>query len=87
MTTSKEQPNRIIYELLQKEKAMLGVELQSQTTHGANHHGAYSSTIRTFQVGNMVFSGDYGTLRITAKNLSMFKVIYNDFNLHDDDHR
>lgn len=65
----------LIYPLLQRNFAMLGYELIGSVSCGSSHHGAYSSSIRKFKVGEREFAGDYGTMRFTGKNCLLFRVI------------
>lgn len=65
----------LIFKPFQREVCMIGYLVYEKTTHSVSHNGSSSSTSRNFNVDNKLFSGDYATLRFTAKNCLKFKNI------------
>jgi len=71
---------KLIYPLLQRNVAYIGFIDSVHTNHGTSHHGCYSDTIKTFNVGGVIISGDFGTMAFTAKNCLKFDTIHTKYN-------
>lgn len=66
---------KIIYPLLQKEVAYLGIIKSVSRSGGTSHHGAWSSTDMVYEVGGESMFGDFGTMAFNIKNCLKFKTI------------
>lgn len=66
---------KIIYPLLQREVAYLGIIKSVLTTGGTSHHGAWSSTDKVYEVGGESMFGYFGTMPFNCKNCLKFKTI------------
>lgn len=70
---------QLIFKPFQREVAMLGEVIKESTSSGTSHHGVWSNTTKTFEVGGKQFNGDYATAKFTSKNCLMFKKIITEY--------
>lgn len=75
----------IIYEVLQRERAMLGYELIPSSSMNSSHVGQRTHTTHKFVCGAEMFFGDYRSMPFNSKNCLMFRKIFTDKEAYDKD--